>query len=130
MPLQTFDRSKELEAVAADLCFPGIEKLCHVKISTFMRGERTMFGGLKRVRLLAISGAEKDIALANWIYGIIDDTIGEEAKRFQKSNRNSGPVQTHSFETGLAERINARLLGLDDGYDIGHEIALACRRSA
>jgi hypothetical protein len=118
----SFDRAADLAFMPEDQCIEGIQVLCGVKIWYTKREEKDIFTrDMHKVRLLTILGTSSDIQLSHWLYTTAADTIETSFATFANTliyKRNPTPIDAkHSFETGLAARINTGLkaLALDYG---------------
>jgi hypothetical protein len=115
---ETFDRSEPFHNVAADFCFAGLQKLCSVKIWYHQRNEYSQFGAKTTYRLMAVLGLKTDVEFTRWLYDMIDETITRETEHFRGTavfkNASHKPTASSSFQSGMAARINARLLALAD----------------
>lgn len=103
--VETFDRSRPYEMVAADLVIDRIASLCHVEIDIVARIERTLFGGPKPVRLLSIAGEASDIQHAVTIYNALDDEVARMTAEFKARHRGYSDREVEAFQQKAAYTI-------------------------
>lgn len=110
---ETYDRGHEVDTMPADRCFPGLQRLCSVRIWYSCRAERTLFNTISQHRLMAVIGLAPDVLLTHRLYDIIDSTIAhctgvlKLTPRYRTVKLKS--VMIAAFEASLADRINQRL---------------------
>lgn len=108
---ETFDRESVYEIDGTDHCIQGLERYCGVKIWFTKRYEADFLTGhTTKVRLLSIFGRKPDTQMAHYLYEVIGEAIKQESK-FLKG------VQRTLFETGMATRVNERLIAMVEALE-------------